>query len=93
MDAYPKGASFYGVLDMAGNVWEWTVTKWLDNYKDYATLVDNNPEADAGARRVVRGGSWSLDPDYVRAAFRLRDAPDNRFGNLGFRLVLVVAPR
>lgn len=96
VDRYPKGASPYGALDMAGNVWEWTATKWLENYENYVTLVDNNPEADAIAgasrARVVRGGSWSRQ-GYVRAASRYRVDPDGRDSDLGVRVVLVVAPR
>lgn len=96
VDRYPKGASPYGALDMAGNVWEWTATKWLENYENYVTLMDNNPEADAIAgaprARVVRGGSWSRQ-GYVRAASRYRVDPDGRDSDLGVRVVLVVAPR
>ena len=78
---------------MAGNVWEWTTTKCLENYENYATLADNNPEADASASRVVRGGSWYYDPYFVRAADRDRLDPDDRNFILGFRLVVGVAPR
>jgi formylglycine-generating enzyme required for sulfatase activity len=90
---YPLGASLEGVLDMAGNVWEWTATKWLENYENYATLVDNNPNADASARRVVRGGAWLDDQFNVRAAYRGRFAPDSRDLRLGFRVVVSVAPQ
>ena len=93
VDRYPKGASPYGALDMAGNVWEWTATKWLENYANYAALVDNNPEADAGVRRVVRGGAWVYNLDFVRAACRYRFTPDFRLYFLGFRVVLSVAPQ
>jgi formylglycine-generating enzyme required for sulfatase activity len=93
VDRYPKGASPYDALDMAGNVWEWTATKWLENYVNYATLVDNNPEADASARRVVRGGAWGDDRDLVRAAYRNRYTPDDRYFYLGFRVVVSVAPQ
>ncbi|MCE7989264.1 MAG: CHAT domain-containing protein [Caldilinea sp. CFX5] len=91
VDLYPKGASPYGALDMAGNVWEWTATKWLENYENYATLVDNNPEVDASARRVVRGGPWGNYQSIVRAADRIRYLPDFRDDNLGFRVVVAVA--
>ena len=93
VDRYPKGASPYGALDMAGNVWEWTATKWVENYANYATLVDNNPEADASARRVVRGGAWFGSQNVVRAAYRYRNTPDFRLNLLGFRVVLSVAPQ
>ena len=93
VDRYPKGASLYGALDMAGNVWEWTAAQWVDNYTDYASVVDNDPTRDPGARRVVRGGSGYFDPDFVRAASRSRYTPDVRIDNLGFRVVVVVAPR
>lgn len=90
---YPLGTSPEGALDMAGNVWEWTATKWLENYANYATLVDNSPEADASVRRVVRGGAWYNRQYYVRAAYRFRITPDLRIYYLGFRVVLSVAPQ
>lgn len=54
---------------------------------------DGREDETATARRVVRGGSWFHNPGYVRAAVRGGLAPDIRYYNLGFRLVLVVAPR
>jgi len=97
VDRYPKGASPYGALDMAGNVWEWTATKWLENYANYANVVDNDPEADASAgalrARVVRGGSWLDDQYVVRAADRRGDSPGVRYYRLGFRVVVAVASR
>jgi len=66
--AYPKGASPYKVLDMAGNVWEWTSTKWTGNYANYVAEVDNSLEGNE--RRVVRGGSFVTVHGYVRCAVR-----------------------
>ncbi|MEZ4869996.1 MAG: SUMF1/EgtB/PvdO family nonheme iron enzyme [Caldilineaceae bacterium] len=64
--SYTTGASRYGVLDMAGNVREWTATWWLNNYENYANLVNNSAEGNADTRRVVRGSSWGSDPYYAR---------------------------
>jgi len=80
----PAGISPYGVLDMAGNVWEWTASL----YQSYPYCSDDGRESlDANGRRVARGGCWD-DPDVakrVRSAYRLGIPPDSRNISLGFR--------
>ena len=83
--SYAAGASPYGALDMAGNVREW-VGDWYAN--SYVGAGQRNPTGpDSGGSRVVRGGSWTNKPAYVRSAFRNWYVPDARNFDVGFRLV------
>jgi formylglycine-generating enzyme required for sulfatase activity len=82
---YASYTSPYGIVDMVGNVWEWTSTKWLADYKDYANKVDNRLEGDEP--RVIRGGSFHGNRQGVRCAFRDGYSPIYRDNALGFRVV------
>ncbi len=83
--SYPQGASPYGALDMAGNVWEWTNSRYLD-YPYQNDDAHENAEGDAG--RVLRGGSWINNDSNVRVAIRGRFTPGIRFSSVGVRLVV-----
>ena len=83
---YPTGASPYGGLDMAGNVWEW-VADWYDGTY-YAGSPAQNPTGPAsGQDRVLRGGGWNDVLFPVRAAARGRYLPDDSLDVFGFRCV------
>jgi formylglycine-generating enzyme required for sulfatase activity len=78
-----KKPNGFGLHDMHGNVWEWC---W-DGYGNYQrTAVDDPRGAEGASRRVIRGGSWSINPRVARSAGRLWLGPGNRGGDLGFRV-------
>ncbi len=82
--SYPTGASPYGVLDMAGNVWEWVHDWFSDSY--YGTSPVSNPPGPAtGTQRVVRSGAWNATDVQVRSASRGGRRPSDRFDFNGFR--------
>ena len=83
---YPDGATLSGILDMAGNVWEWCRDWFDDEY--YAGSEAHNPMGpDSGEDRVLRGGSWNYGSRVARATYRYWFAPVYRFGIIGFRVV------
>ncbi len=80
---YAAGASPFGALDMAGNVWEWTAS--LD--ASYPYRRDDGREApDAPGRRIMRGGCYANPQGYARCACRFRLPPTVRNEFTGFRL-------
>jgi formylglycine-generating enzyme required for sulfatase activity len=80
--SYPAGASPYGALDMAGNVWNW-LEDWYDVYPG------GNPGANSHfgmEGRTMRGGTWaSLGPTSLRSSYRAWDFAVISNANVGFR--------
>jgi len=85
---FPDGVSPYWVEELSGNVWEWCTTKWQMSYVGYGD--DTDVKGDAS--RVLRGGSFALDPRHVRCARRLGSIPDRRHREVGFRVVVSPGP-
>ncbi len=84
-----KQPNSWGLYDMLGNVWEWCQDHWHDDYQGAPTDGSAWERTEAGAGRVIRGGSWRDGARGVRAAYRSRRDPDSRNDLLGFRCARV----
>ena len=84
VDQYPHGASEFGALDMAGNVWEWVNSL----YAPYPySAQDGREDLHSNGPRVLRGGSCaSPSARYVRCAMRSLSYPTRRREHIGFRV-------
>lgn len=78
-----------GLYDMSGNVWEWVLDHWHENY-------DGAPKngrawikrfAKKGLNRVLRGGAWLYNASRASVTHRWSDVPDDRHSYKGFRCV------
>ena len=72
----------WGLYDMHGNVWEWC-SNWFGG--DLSGGADPTGPS-GGSDRVIRGGSWMLNPGLCRSANRGSDDPSRRLCDLGFRV-------
>ncbi|NEO31636.1 MAG: formylglycine-generating enzyme family protein [Symploca sp. SIO3C6] len=92
----------FGLYDMHGNVWEWCLDDWHQNYDGAPTdgsawirgrgLWGWIRGTDSNSGKVLRGGSWDLNPTVCRCAFRNYYVRRVEFGNaIGFRVVCVGA--
>jgi formylglycine-generating enzyme required for sulfatase activity len=81
----PEGDSPYGVVDMAGNVWEWCHSL----YKPYPYQVgDGREDEESPGIRIMRGGSWGLSDEFARGDNRNWDDPHYKDKFIGFRCAL-----
>ena len=84
-------ANGWGLHDMLGNVWERTEDCWNDSYAG-APSDGSVWEVGNCAERVSRGGSWGVEPSYLRAANRYGYSTGIRVSDVGFRVARTLAP-
>ena len=81
---HEDGATPDGVVDLAGNVYEWSAGPFLP----YARTQNSGTASNSEPRRVVRGGSWHSPPEELRCTFRKGVFPETQLDTIGFRCVL-----
>jgi len=82
-----------GLFDIHGNVWEWVQDRWEPAYYGQfaeKAAIDPTGPSSAGSRRVRRGGSWDAAASGCRSSFRFASGPEYSFGNIGFRVSLLI---
>ncbi|OQY92240.1 MAG: hypothetical protein B6D41_08365 [Chloroflexi bacterium UTCFX4] len=89
---FPAGVSPFGVWDLAGNVFEWTLSKWGNNWQTLEFAYpyradDGREEIEGGGARVMRGGAWFNPYHEASCAYRSRYLAGSRGSNIGFRVV------
>lgn len=82
---FPAGATGAGLLDLAGNVWEWTSSAYAPYPYDPG---DGREAPDKSGERVLRGGSFANPARYMRCANRGRDLPSHASERIGFRVAI-----
>ena len=83
---FPAGRSPYGLLDAAGNVWEWVADTFDPGLHPKLLGLQPRQAAGPGRQRVARGGAWNAHPPQLRCANRNAWDPEARYSNIGFRL-------
>jgi formylglycine-generating enzyme required for sulfatase activity len=81
----------FGLCDMHGNVWEWCLDTWHDNYAGAPIDGSAWQSQNENDNRVLRGGSWDFNPRYCRSAYRDNYGPVIQSNYFGFRVCLAVA--
>ncbi len=90
VDSRPQGASPYGCLNMAGNVWEWTSSVYRPYPYDPS---DGREDPESQDPRISRGGAWYTYSRSLRCSRRCPEILTVRSNSFGFRVATPAAPR
>lgn len=80
-------ANAFGLFDMHGNVWEWCMDHWHENYNQAPTTGEAWLDNGKNLSRVVRGGSWTSEAAKCRSTYRQISDTIHKSNNTGFRIV------
>jgi formylglycine-generating enzyme required for sulfatase activity len=80
----------FGLYDMFGNAWQWVADCWREDYNGASADGSAWTTGCADSRHVLRGGSWYVNPAYVRAAARAGSSSE--IYSYGFRVARTLSP-
>ena len=80
-------ANAFGLFDIHGNVWEWCLDNWYENYNNAPTNGEAWLDIAENQTRVIRGGSWLNDQSLCRSSSRLYRNASDMANHVGFRIV------
>jgi len=80
-------ANNFGLYDLHGNVWEWCIDHWHEDYTEAPNDGSAWIDSSRNDEHVIRGGSWKNTPTFCRSASRSSDTHDHKSDNVGFRIV------
>jgi len=81
--SYPKGASPFGIDDLAGNVGEWVADWFTESFPRSDTRNPKGPASGSG--KVLRGGGWYDPVERLTSTKRMHAPPEHRDDSVGFR--------
>ncbi|MCA9994328.1 MAG: SUMF1/EgtB/PvdO family nonheme iron enzyme [Anaerolineales bacterium] len=89
--AHVAGANQAGLLNLHGNVWEWTAD-WFSETYYVDTTSENPPGPESGTEKVARGGSWSTGLEFLSLTNRFSRDPNQGYDHMGFRCLRTTPP-
>jgi formylglycine-generating enzyme required for sulfatase activity len=81
---FPDGRSPFAIEDMTGNVWEWVIDTFAEDYYRHSPSRDPVNTA-PGPKKVIRGGGWGNNPWGLRTTLRHANPPDTSLSMVGIR--------
>ena len=89
VNSFKEGISQYGCYQMSGNVWEWCLDDFIDDFYKKRESKNPNPVALTNSDiKVIRGGSYDFVKSSARSSYRYYSKKNHKDNTIGFRIVL-----